>query len=308
MIARSFHIEDQLVRRLILATYLQGEQAVYVNFDLNGDRRSLLGTTSRSCSDIDALLSALPSRHKSLQFRILSACAGDGGSRCLEVSFLPVPFQVEPLGFVTIHPFETVGSLQEFVDSQWYGAQGSTHIYAGGHSPSGFPAVGRRRWSVAGSHFCRGGWWNDCPAGSDQGVPDAPFLVKTFVQRAGMKRVAAILTEANTWSAFRTLCTELNIAVSTASSSAARAVDHLQVNDPWAKGVTSNKPTKKKERRKQRTGNLLNGQIDLSFFARKVVRLPLPCPLLRCCMVRKGLAALAPMSGRNIVMLFWEGP
>ena len=230
--ARSFHIENQLVRRLVLATYLQGEQAVHVSFYLNGDRRFLLGTTSRSSSDSDALLSALPSRHKPLQFSILSASecsAGDGGSRCLEVAFQPVPFQVEPLGFVTIHPFENVGSLQDFVDSQWYGAQGSTRIYAGGRSLD----LGVSLLSADADGLLRvrtfagvGGGMTALQAQLkleqmclDQGVPDAPFLVKTFVQRAGMKRVAAILADANIWSAFRTLCTELNIAVSTASTS-----------------------------------------------------------------------------------------
>ncbi|CAJ1410085.1 unnamed protein product [Effrenium voratum] len=118
---------------------------------------------------------------------------------------------------------------------------------------------------------------------------------KTFVQRAGMKRVAAILTEANTWSAFRTLCTDLSIAVSTASSSAARAVDHLQVNDPRAKGATSNKPTKKKERRKQRTGHLLNGsKIDLSFFAEEGCPSPPAVSLAALLHGEEGISCISP--------------
>ena len=129
----------------------------------------------------------------------------------------------------------------------------------------------------------------------DQGVPDAPFLVKTFVQRAGMKRVAAILADANIWSAFRTLCTELNIAVSTASTSTARAVDHLQVNDPWAKGEVSSKPTKKKERRKQRTGDLLNGsKIDLSFFAEEGCPSPPAVSLAALLHGEEGISCVSP--------------
>ena len=131
---------------------------------------------------------------------------------------------------MTVHPFETVGSLQDFValsgmvpsktvgslqdfvDSQWYGANGSTRIYAGGHSLD--PGVSLLSADAGGLLRVRtfagvGGGMTALQAQLkleqmclDQGVQDAPFLVKTFVQRAGMKRVAAILTEANTWSAF----------------------------------------------------------------------------------------------------------
>ena len=108
---------------------------------------------------------------------------------------MPIPFQVEPVGFVTLHPFENVRYVQELVDSRWYGAQGSTRIYAGGRPID--PEVLLLSADAGGLLRVRtfagiGGGMTALQAQqkleqlcNDQGVQDSPFLVKTFVQRAG---------------------------------------------------------------------------------------------------------------------------